>query len=69
MSDATSEALNLREQIVRIDRAITETHKFQAEAAKLHRDRFFAPVLTAAAVSGAVATILPTVLRAWGVHL
>ena len=71
-----TDRLNLREQIARIDRnqaeigkLLAEQTKLSAEADKLRRDRFLAPVLVAAAVSGAVATILPTVLRAWGVHL
>jgi hypothetical protein len=51
--------LDLREQIVRIDRAIAETGKFQAEqrkfiaeAQKLDRDRWLAPALAIAAVIG-----------------
>ena len=42
-----SEALDFREQIVRIDRAIAETQKFQAEASKLIRDRSLAPITLA----------------------
>ena len=51
--------LNLREQLIRIDRAIAESQKFQAErekllaeAAKLNRDHWLAPVLAIAAVIG-----------------
>ncbi len=68
--------LDLEEQIARIQRSgeetrkfVAEQHKLMAEGDKLRRDRFLAPVLVAAAVSGAVATLLPAVLRAWGVHL
>ena len=71
MSDATAEyteRLNLREQIVRIDRAIAETQKFQAEAAKFRRARFLAPILAAGALGGFVAAVLPLILRSWGVH-
>lgn len=76
MSASVPGSLDLQEQIARIDRAQAETRKFVAEQAKLaseadklRRDRFLAPVVTAAAVSGAVATLLPLVLRAWGFHL
>ena len=69
-------SLDLQEQIARIDRAQAETRKFVAEQLKLasepdklQRDRFLAPVITAAAVSGAVDTLMPSVLRAWGVRL
>ena len=58
--------LNLHEQIIRIDRALAESQKFQAEsqklqaereklfaeAAKLNRDHWLAPVLAIAAVVG-----------------
>lgn len=59
-------ALDLREQIVRIDRAIAETQKFQAETAKLRRDRFLAPALALAATLGAIATFAPAIIRAIG---
>jgi len=52
-------ALNLREQVIRIDRALAESQKFQAErekllaeAQKLNRDRWLAPMLAVAAVIG-----------------
>ncbi len=68
--------LDIQEQIARIQRSQEETNKFVAEQHKLmaegdkyRRDRFLAPVLVAAAVSGAVATLLPTLLHAWGIHL
>lgn len=58
--------IDLREQIVRIDRAIAESeklreesrkfiaeqHKLAAEAAKLDRERWLAPALAIAAVIG-----------------
>ena len=79
MSDATldySTRLNLADTVARIERQQAETRKFvaehdklAAEAGKLRRDRFFAPILAAGAVGGAVAALLPTILRAWGVHL
>ena len=40
-------SLDVREQIVRIDRAIAETHKFQAETNKLTRGRSLAPITLA----------------------
>jgi len=59
MSDQAIPPLDLREQIVRIDRAIAETEKFQAEqrkliaeAQKLTWDRWLAPALAIAAVIG-----------------
>lgn len=76
MSDATADIadrLNLREQIVRIDRAIDEAAKFRserakldAEAAKFHRDRFLAPALALAATLGAIAAVAPALIRAVG---
>ncbi len=63
-----NDRLNLREQIVRIDRAIAETHKFQAEAAKFQRERFLAPILAAGALGGFIAAALPLILRSWGAH-
>ena len=54
--------LDLREQIVPIDRAIAETQKFQAEASKLEADRWFAPFIATgtfiAAVGGPVTGVL-----------
>ena len=50
--------LDLREQIVRIDRAIAETQKFQAEAGKFNRDRWLAPVVAIASVTAAVGGII-----------
>lgn len=66
MSDVGLPGLDLREQIVRIDRAIAETHKLQAESDKFHaetlklgRDRWLAPFIAiatlVAAITGAVA--------------
>ena len=76
MSDATADVtdrLNLREQIVRIDRAIDEAAKFRserakldAEAAKLYRDRFLAPAVALAATLGAIAALAPSLIRAVG---
>ena len=71
MSQATADypSLDIREQIVRIDRAITGTQKFQAEAGKLKADRWFAPFIATAtfiaAVGGLVTGIL-SLLRASG---
>ena len=66
MSAATDlPTLDLREQLVRIDRAIAETRKFQAETDKIHRDRFLAPfVVIAAAFTGLGATVGPVLVRA-----
>lgn len=76
MSATIPTGFDIEEQRARIDRAQAETRKFvaeqyklMAEGEKLRRDRFLAPVLVAAAVSGAVATLMPAALRAWGVHL
>ena len=76
MSASSAPDFDLEEQRARIERSLAETRKFvaeqyklMAEGEKLRRDRFLAPVLVAAAVAGTVATLLPTVLRAWGVHL
>jgi len=78
MSDATAESfvrLNLADTVARIERAQAETRKFvvehdklAAEAAKLRRDRFLAPILAAGALGGFIAAILPLILRSWGVH-
>ncbi len=71
MSDITANDasdLNIREQIVRIDRAIAETAKFQAEAAKFKRERFLAPILAAAALGGFIAAAIPAALRGWGLQ-
>ena len=61
-------ALDLREQIVRIDRAIMETRKFQAEAGKLKADRWFAPFIATgtfiAAVGGLVTGVLALMRQA-----
>ena len=62
-----TERLNLREQIARIDRNQAEVQKLLAEAAKFKRERFFAPILAAGVLAGAVGGLLPTVLRATGV--
>ena len=67
--------MNLREQLVRIDRAIAETRKLQqesdkfaAETRKIGREYWLAPLLAFATVVGAsaaavVATI--TVVKGW----
>ena len=82
MSATTGASFDVRKQIVRIDRSIEEIAKFRAEAEKLHseaaklnsesaklnRDQFFAPIVAAGALAGAVAALLPMILRAWGVH-
>ena len=74
--------LNERDILARIDRSLAETgklfaeqsklfaeqRKLSAEADKIKRDRFLAPVVTAAAIGAVVATLLPTLFRAWGVH-
>jgi Synaptobrevin len=60
MSTSTTPAsLDLQEQIVRIDRAIAETHKLQnesdkfaAEARKMRREYWLAPILAIVTVIG-----------------
>lgn len=77
MSQAADDAstLDIREQIARIDRAIVENAKFQAEtgklnaeAQKLRADRWFAPIIATgtfiAAVGGLVTGVLALLLRA-----
>ena len=63
MSDA-----ELREQLARIDRNIAETQKLFAEARKFdcfNRDPWF---LVAGAIIAAIASRLPEILHAFGVH-
>ena len=54
MSNATTDtpALDIREQIMRIDRAIAETQKFLAETGKLQRERGLAPFIAGATLVG-----------------
>lgn len=54
-----SPSLDIQEQVARIERAQAETRKFAAEqnklaaeASKLNRDRFFAPFVVLASISG-----------------
>lgn len=69
MSSTVSDTnLDIREQVVRIDRAIAETQKLLAEADKFRRERFLAPILAAGVLGGAIASIVPAILRSWGVH-
>ena len=60
MRDTTD--LDLHEHLVRIDRAIAEPRKFQAEASKLKADRWIAPFLAGGtfivAVGGLVTGLL-----------
>ena len=63
MSGAAKPDLDLREQIVRIDRAIAETQKLLAEARKFNRDPWF---IIVGAIIAALATRLPEILRAFG---
>lgn len=67
-SAETAELLNIREQIVRIDRNIADTQKLAAEARKFDRERFLAPILAAGALGGVLAAAVPLLFRAWGVH-
>lgn len=80
MSDFTAnnaDDLNFRDILARIDRQQAETRKFVAErdkllaeADKLRRDRFLAPLLAASAlgglIAGAASYLLPILLRAVG---
>ena len=66
-------SLNLREQIVRVDRAIAETQKFQeqltrlrAEGANYKRDRFLAPWLGLAGAIGGIIALVTFFLRLSG---
>ena len=70
MSEAS---LDLREQIVRIDRAIAETQKFQEEATKLraegakyNRDRSLASWLGLAGAIGGIIALVTFFLRLSG---
>jgi len=72
--------LDLREQLVRIDRAqaelakfqeetrkfVAEQHKLMAEGDKFRRDRSLAPWLAGGAVAGGILTIANLALRAFG---
>ena len=64
MSAATEipDPLDIREQLVRIDRAIAETRKFQAEVDKIKRDRFLAPLAVIIAALAAVGSTVGTAL-------
>ena len=64
MSDAPIPELDLREQLVRIDRNLAETHKLLAEARKFGRDPWF---LVIGAILAGVFTRLPEILRALGI--
>jgi hypothetical protein len=73
MSDATLPSLDIREQIIRIDRAIAETQKYQsesnklrAEERKLRRDIVIAPwVAAVGGVAGLIAAAI-TAAKALG---
>lgn len=80
MSDSSTpyrEALNIQEQVARIDRAMAETHKLMeeglkldSEARKYDRDRWIVPLTVSVTVFGgilaAVIARLPEILRAFG---
>jgi len=80
MSDIISPALDLREQITRIDRAIAESHKFAAEqqklaaeqqklvaeAAKYNRERWAPILLATAATLGALTGFLTILAKIMG---
>ena len=73
MSDASIPTLDIREQIIRIDRAIAETQKFQSESDKLgaeerkrRRDTVIAPWVAAfGGVAGLIAAAI-TAAKALG---
>ena len=62
--------LDIREQIVRIDRAIAETQKFQAEVGKIQRDRLLAPfVVIVGGIAALGSTLGPAIIHAiWWAH-
>ena len=71
MSTTAENPLDIREQIVRIDRAIAETRKFVSErdklaeeAAKSSRDRWLAPVLAIVSVIGGLAGFTSAIVTA-----
>jgi preprotein translocase subunit SecY len=66
MSDAAPQ-LDIREQIVRIDRNIAETQKLLAEGRKFNRERWIVPVTVLGAIIAAVVARLPEILHALGV--
>ena len=75
MSDIASDAINLREQIARIDRVQAESNKFcaeqakpTAEAAKFRLHRILSPALALAATLGAIAALTPLTLRPLAMH-
>ena len=71
MSTTKENPLDIREQLVRIDRAIAETRKFVSErdelaeeAAKISRDRWLAPVLAIVSVIGGLAGFASAIVTA-----
>lgn len=72
MSTTTADQpeLDIREQIVRIDRAIAETQKFHAEIGKIQRDRLLAPfVVIFGGLAALGSTLGPAIIHAvWGAH-
>ena len=81
-TDPSPDELASRDVLARIDRNLAETaklfaeqsklfaeqRKLSAEADKVKRDRFLAPVATAAAVGAVVATLIPALLRGLESH-
>ena len=69
-SAADRPELDIREQLVRIDRAIAETRKFQADIGNIQRDRLLQPfVVIFGCLAALGSTLGPAVMRAvWGAH-
>lgn len=82
MSSALEPGLDVRAQLVQIDRALAESQKFHAEtqkllaervklgaeAGKLNRDRILAPFIAGAATLGAGAGLLAAIQAFLRVH-
>jgi hypothetical protein len=61
----TPSTFDVQEQISRIDRNLAEVQKLFAEARKFNRDPWF---LVIGAIIAAVASRLPEIMRAFGLH-
>lgn len=59
--------LDLRKELVRIDRDRAETQKLLAEAQKFKRERWIVPFSVIGAVLAAIVARLPELLKAFGV--
>ena len=70
MSDFSEykDRLDMREQLVRIDRSLIETQKLAAEASNLRVTRFVTPVAAVVAALGTLTAAAPVLMRWWQGH-